>query len=144
MALAVALVILACVVDYVVDRFDNDAGFVRLALWVAMLGVMLVAMIFFFQPLTARLDDDELTLWVEDKTPVLGHRLITAVQLNREHAHCRHVARTGRRGDRRGRAAGAAVAVHRCGRSCPAQRTALVAGPALLVGLGALLAFSAR
>ncbi len=141
-ALAVALVILACVVDYVVDRFTTTPVFVRLALWVAMLGVLLVAMIFFFQPLTARLGDDELTLWVEDKAPVLGHRLITAVQLNREHARIAGMSQelvgvvTGEAEQQVRRLPFTAAADH-----ARLKRSALVAGPALLVGLGALLAF---
>ena len=46
----------------------------------------LLAGIFFFWPLMRRLDDDELSLWIEDKTPALQHRLISAVQFSQEGA----------------------------------------------------------
>ena len=141
-ALAVEMIIVACLVDYVVDRFGTTPPSLRMAMWIVMLGVLIVAAILFFQPLLARLDDDELTLWVEGKTPVLGHRLITAVQLNREDAQTAGMSRelvgvvTAEAEQQVQRVPFTRAADH-----TRLKRSAMVAGPALLVGLGALLAF---
>ena len=38
------------------------------------------------RPLVRRRTDDDVALFVEEQTPALGHRLISAVQLNRPNA----------------------------------------------------------
>jgi hypothetical protein len=83
-ALVFVLLALACLADWTIDRFRETP----FALRVLLLGVQVVvaasALAFFLVlPLLRRANDTELALRVEDKVPDLGHRLISAVQLNR-------------------------------------------------------------
>jgi len=74
----------ACAADWLIDRFLDDTPWgVRYALAAAQ--VLLACVIltaWVFRPTFRRLSDSVLALWVEDKNPRLGHRLISTVQLN--------------------------------------------------------------
>jgi hypothetical protein len=86
---AVFLVV-ACLVDWLCDRWDDTPWAVRIWLFLAqvILGLAAVGWLL-VRPLARRLSDDHLALWVEDRNPRLGHRLISAIQLNREGADVR-------------------------------------------------------
>ena len=82
------LIVLVCLIDYVVDELSGeDTPFaVHLTLLIGLIAGSILTGVFFFWSLSKRLDDDELSLWVEDKTPTLQHRLISAVQFNQQGA----------------------------------------------------------
>ncbi len=85
LTVVIVLLILACTVDYVIDRSDYEET--PWELRVAMLAVQLLAAAgtgfwWLVWPLLRRPSDAELALWVEDKMPGFRHRLISAVQLN--------------------------------------------------------------
>lgn len=78
---------LACLADWTIDRWQDTPWALRYVLftgqailWVG-LGAFLV-----FRPLLRRLSDSRLALHVEERIPQLQHRLVSAVQLNREDA----------------------------------------------------------
>jgi hypothetical protein len=78
-----ALLVFACLVDFVVDRRHETPRPLRVGLlavqvtaWVAAAGMVALT-------LFRRRSDEELALHIEEKVPALGHRLISAVQLNR-------------------------------------------------------------
>jgi len=84
LALTAGAMLLACLIDWLVDlRTETPStlrGFLLLAqvaLWAGAAGVLIVG------PLLKRLDDGDTALWVEGRFPEFGHRLITAVELNR-------------------------------------------------------------
>lgn len=77
------LILLACLIDYLVDRrIDTPFGLrvallvVQVAAWLGALGVLVATFLH-------KRGDDQLALRIEDKVPSLGHRLISALQLNR-------------------------------------------------------------
>ena len=74
----------AGLVDWVIDLRMETPLVLRATLLVAQ-GVLwsLAATFFVIRPLLDRPSDRELALWVEEKFPEFGHRLITAVELNR-------------------------------------------------------------
>lgn len=82
-ALAAAAMAAACLLDWIVDRRQDTPGTLRvlmllfqILLWAgaaALLGI---------RPLLRRRGERETALWVEDRVPELGHRLISAVELN--------------------------------------------------------------
>jgi len=87
LSLAAGAMALACLIDWLVDlRNETPSGlrafllFVQVALWIGAAAVLVV------KPLLEILTDRDLALWAEEKFPELGHRLITAVQLNRPDA----------------------------------------------------------
>lgn len=84
----VAVVLLAilagCVVDWLWDRVEDTPDLVRGWFVGLTVGVAVVAAFFWIVlPQAQWLRDDDLALRVEERTPALKHRLITAVQLNR-------------------------------------------------------------
>jgi hypothetical protein len=83
-AAAAGAVTLACLADWLIDLQTETPAALRAAmlaaqaaLWVAAAAVLLA------RPLLRRESDRETALWVEARFPELGHRLITAVELNR-------------------------------------------------------------
>jgi hypothetical protein len=85
-ALVLVLILLACLADYLMDRWDETPMILRQGMFYGLLGIAFLSGIYFLWPLGRKLGDEELALWVEDKTPSLHHRLISAVQLNRSGA----------------------------------------------------------
>jgi hypothetical protein len=86
---AVALVI-ACLVDWTVDLWDETPIELRegmAALQIAL--VMVAAFKLVVLPVFKRLRNRRLALYVEDKRPELQHRLISALELNQPHAQTR-------------------------------------------------------
>jgi len=87
LALVVALLIVCCALDWLVDLWNDTPVTLRFAL----LALQATAAVFCFylwvlKPLRTGLDLEALALWVEGKEARHGHRLISAVQLNLPHA----------------------------------------------------------
>jgi hypothetical protein len=83
-ALLLVLLGLACLTDWVIDRFQETPPQVRAALLgVQVLAAAAAVLFFLVLPLAHRPGNTELALLVESKAPELGDRLISAVQLNR-------------------------------------------------------------
>ncbi len=83
-ALAATCLLVACLIDWLIDlRRETPAAlrstlsFLQFALWLG------AGAAFLARPLLRARDDDATALWVEEKFPALGHRVISAVQLNR-------------------------------------------------------------
>jgi hypothetical protein len=84
LAVVTVCLVVACLVDWLYDRWDDTPWRVRIGLFAAQAVIALAAAAWFlFRPFLRRLSDDRLALWVEDRHPELGHRLISALQLNR-------------------------------------------------------------
>ncbi len=84
LTLVVVFLLLACLIDWLVDREVDTPQWLRLFLSIAQIGAAVVALFWFILwPLTKKLSDSTLALRVENKNPRLYHRLISAVQLNR-------------------------------------------------------------
>jgi hypothetical protein len=88
-AICLGLLLLACFLDWFIDRWEDTPYPLRVALLVTQIVVALGGLIFLGVALANRLTQDALALWIEDRIPGLGHRLITAVQLNRPDADTR-------------------------------------------------------
>ncbi len=82
--LAVFVVVLAaaCLIDFVVDLYRDTPRWLRIGLLGIQIALWLTGVVLVLRSLTRRLSDEQLALWIEDKMPLLGHRLISAVQLN--------------------------------------------------------------
>jgi hypothetical protein len=87
-SMVLAALMLACLVDWLIDRERDTPWAIRCLMLAALLSVAMAAgYLFLLRPQGRRLDDDTLALWVEAGTPGLSHRLITAVQLTRPGAN---------------------------------------------------------
>ena len=83
-ALVLALLLVCALTDYIIDRDRDTPWSVRYVLFgLQALAAAAAAFFFVLLPQLRRLRDPEVALWVEDEEPQLGHRLITAVELNR-------------------------------------------------------------
>ncbi len=81
-----AVLAAACSIDFTVDLYRDTPSWLRWGLLAGQLTLWTVGGAFVLVQLARRLGDNELSLWIEDKVPQLGHRLISAVQLNRSGA----------------------------------------------------------
>jgi hypothetical protein len=89
-AVALVLLGLACLADWTIDRFQETPWSVRVLLLAVQIVVWAGALVFFLgRPLAHWPGNTQLALLVESKVPELGHRLISAVQLNRPGAMTR-------------------------------------------------------
>lgn len=79
--LAVVLAI-ACGIDFVVDLYRDTPRWLRVGLLGVQAALWLTGCAVVLRSLARRLSDTEVALWIEEKVPELGHRLISAVQLN--------------------------------------------------------------
>jgi hypothetical protein len=87
LALALALLVICALTDYLIDRDRDTPWSVRYVLFgVQVIVAIIAAFAFLLGPQLRRLRDRELALWVEANAPPLGHRLITAVELNQPSA----------------------------------------------------------
>src|SRR5437016_3689217 len=87
LAIVLLLLLVAGFVDWLIDRDRDTPWSVRLALFIGQVGIaLLVAVWLLVGPFGKRLKDADLALEVEDRHPALGHRLISAVQLNQPEA----------------------------------------------------------
>jgi hypothetical protein len=84
LAIVGALLALACLIDWIVDRDQDTPWALRIGLLLIQIAVAMAAAGWFLvRPLLrSRLDDTHLALLVEDRHPQFEHRLISAVQLN--------------------------------------------------------------
>lgn len=84
LAVVLVVLLLACAIDWVIDRYREVPPFVQVSLLIGQ-GLLLVGLLAWLvlPPAARSLPDDTMALWVEEKHPRLGHRLISAVQLNR-------------------------------------------------------------
>jgi hypothetical protein len=73
----------ACLVDFAVDLYRDTPRWLRVLLLGVQMALWLAGCVFVLRSLVRRLSDTQVALWIEDKMPELGHRLISAVQLNR-------------------------------------------------------------
>ncbi len=85
-AVCVLLLIACCGLDWLIDRWGATPFAVRVLMLGVQILVALAGLVLIALPLVKRWTDDALALWIEDKVPTLGHRLISAVQFNREGA----------------------------------------------------------
>jgi hypothetical protein len=88
LAVTVLLLAVACAIDWFIDRRDDTPWALRWGMLLAQIGVAATgAVVLLAAPLLRHLRDSRLALWVESKVPRLGHRLISAVQLNQPGAN---------------------------------------------------------
>jgi hypothetical protein len=82
-ALAAAALSAACLLDWIVDRWTDTPPVLRTLLFLLQLGLWTgAAAALLVRPLLRRRSDRETALWTEERVPSLGHRLITAIELN--------------------------------------------------------------
>jgi hypothetical protein len=86
LAVFCALLVAACLLDFVVDLYRDTPRWLRVTLLAGQGALWLTGLVLVVRTLTRRMSDQELALWIEDRIPRLGHRLISAVQLNRRGA----------------------------------------------------------
>ncbi|HEY7153873.1 MAG TPA: hypothetical protein VH575_07920 [Gemmataceae bacterium] len=86
--LAVFAVVLAavCLIDFVVDLYRDTPRWLRVGLLGTQMALWLAGCVFVLRRTARRLSDTQVSLWIEENMPRLGHRLISAVQLNRPDA----------------------------------------------------------
>ena len=83
----VAALLAACLLDWIVDRNTDTPFGLRALLLLAQLGLAgWTAWTWVIQPAMEGWSDRDVALWAEERFPELGHRLISAVQLNVEGA----------------------------------------------------------
>ncbi len=83
LALAAAVLALACLTDWLIDRVRDTPWPLRAFMSFFQVGLWATAAFFLvLRPLFARLSDSKLALWVEGKAPHLEHRLISTVQFH--------------------------------------------------------------
>jgi hypothetical protein len=87
LTLIVLVLLLACSIDWLVDRRQETPWLLRGALLVGQAMLWGAAAAFFIvAPQLRNLSNNRLALWVESRLPDFDHRLISAVQLNRQGA----------------------------------------------------------
>jgi hypothetical protein len=83
-AVLIGLLLVGGLVDYLVDRQRDTPFTLRVVVFAVQAAVAVGTLIsFVVWPQLRRRPDPDLALYVEEKVPSLGHRLISAVQLNR-------------------------------------------------------------
>jgi hypothetical protein len=86
-AVAIVVLTLACLLDWWIDRRQDTPWALRVVLLVGQVALWTgLGLMWVIRPQAQRLRDDDLALWVESRLPQFGHRLISAVQLNRPDA----------------------------------------------------------
>jgi hypothetical protein len=84
LTLTLTVLALACLTDWLIDRRQDTPWTLRYTLAAGQVVLAVLTALFWLVPLLLRrLSDSQAALWVEEKVPELGHRLISAVQLNR-------------------------------------------------------------
>ncbi len=86
-AWAVVALLAVGLLDWTIDLWVDTPGGLRALLLLAQVALWgAAAWLLVIRPYMASWEDRDVALWVEERTPGLGHRLITAVQLNRPDA----------------------------------------------------------
>jgi len=94
LALTVGLLLLACLIDWAIDRERETPLELRRFLSYFQIAVAICAsFLFLLWPFRKRLTDSSLALRVEEKFPQLKHRLISAVELNKRHTKTQGMSR---------------------------------------------------
>lgn len=90
----IVLLLLACLIDRWIDMFRETPSWLRIGMSLLQ-PLTAVALLYFWilRPLIHSLTDDQLALRVEKHLPQYGHRLVTAVQLNRATARSEGMSR---------------------------------------------------
>jgi hypothetical protein len=84
LAAAVGLVLVGCLIDFLIDQFDETPVLVRVGvLLVQVLLALALAIYLLTKVFGPGLSQDAIASWVESKLSDFGHALVTAVQLNR-------------------------------------------------------------
>ena len=83
------LLLVCCLIDWWVDRWEDTPQGLRVSLLVIQAIALGGGLVFLALALLNRLTADALALWIEERIPSLGHRLISALQLNRAGADTR-------------------------------------------------------
>jgi hypothetical protein len=87
LAVALAVLLVCCLIDWVVDLWDDTPWGLRAAMLVGQLVVaFLLGCILVIGPQLRRFRDRKLALMVEEQCPQLQHRLISALELNQPKA----------------------------------------------------------
>src|SRR5437868_4750395 len=77
----------ACVTDWWIDLRRDTPMALRIGMLAGQIALALgLCWFWVIRPLVRRRTDDDVALFIEEQTPALGHRLISAVQLNRPSA----------------------------------------------------------
>src|SRR4051812_20213738 len=77
LAVVFALLVLACLMDWLIDLRRDTPWELRVGLLAVQAVVWLIALVFAVRPLFRRIHEDEMALRVEQNVPELGHRLIS-------------------------------------------------------------------
>src|SRR5262249_20878098 len=81
LAVVVTLLVIACAIDWFIDRRRETPWELRRAmLYAQLVAGGMAALLLIVRPLVRRMSDSRLALWVEERVPEFGHRLISAVQ----------------------------------------------------------------
>jgi hypothetical protein len=93
-SVVVVLLVMACLVDRWIDMFRETPQWLRVGMSLLQ-PLVAVTLLYFWvwRPLVHSLTDDQLALRVERHLPEYGHRLVTAVQLNRSTARSEGMSR---------------------------------------------------
>lgn len=84
LALAAGAMVVACLLDWLIDLRTETPEALRWVMILAQAGLWVgAAAVWIVRPLRERLGDRESALWVEEHYPEFRHRLITTVELNR-------------------------------------------------------------
>jgi hypothetical protein len=137
LAIFLSLLLLACLVDWLMDQEEDTPWEVRVALFAVQVAAAGMAVGWFvIRPLLGRPSDRDLALWVEEKHPQLEHRLISAVQLNQpgaatEGMSAELIGKVTREAERQS----AAIAFERVADHRRLRWSAVLAGPIVLAAL---------
>jgi chromate transport protein ChrA len=82
LAVVLAGLVIACLIDWWIDLRRDTPYTLRVGMLAAQIVVAAVAAAVLFAPVVRRRSHEELALFVEEKLPALGHRLISAVQFH--------------------------------------------------------------
>jgi hypothetical protein len=77
------LFLAACLADYLIDLRRDTPGWLRVGMLAAQAVVWLAALVVLARALLRGMSDVRAALWLEDRLPALGHRLISAVEFHR-------------------------------------------------------------
>ena len=83
LGLAIAAMLVSCLLDWLIDLRTDTPGVLRVLLLLAQIGLWAGAgWALIVRPFLEHREDRDVALWVEENFPELGHRVISAVQLN--------------------------------------------------------------